>query len=200
MGQGKTEVGTAMLAVDTFADKAAVQSAVTTAIANAKAASDGRIPGEIAEYTGAADIPTIATLLDASPNALGLDLTGYNGLAGGYKLNVATALFNAKGTLTTKAAIQSLLDTAVTLNSVAAAITSPVTFGTGSEASGTMMMPPVLGGYTIIVKTTTHPEFYNSMGQMIANGSSDVIYTITDPGSGLQADTATITVTVNIAP
>jgi len=40
---GKTAVGTEMLGIDTFADKAAVQSAVTTAIANAKPASDGRI-------------------------------------------------------------------------------------------------------------------------------------------------------------
>jgi|GEM_PF-2295188 len=40
---GKTAVGTEMLGVNTFTDKAAVQSAVTTAITNAKPASDGRI-------------------------------------------------------------------------------------------------------------------------------------------------------------
>ena len=69
-----------MLAVNTFADKAAVQSAVTTAIANAKPASDARIAEAalVQAYTDAADAATFVTLLDA--NALTLTLTNYAGL------------------------------------------------------------------------------------------------------------------------
>ena len=109
---GKTAVGTAMLAVDTFADKAAVQSAVTTAIANAKVDSDARAveAALVLAYTDAADAAAFVTLLNA--NALTLILTDYAGLDATGKTAVGSAML-AVNTFANKAAVQSAVTTAI---------------------------------------------------------------------------------------
>ena len=110
---GKTAVGTALLVVDTFADKTAVQSAVTTAIANAKPASDARIAEAalVKDYTDAASASAFVTLLNT--NALGLTLTNYAGLDATAKTAVGTALL-AVNTFADKAAVQTAVTTAIT--------------------------------------------------------------------------------------
>lgn len=61
---GKTEVASAMVVVNIFADKAAVQLAVTIAIANAKGASDSRIAN--AEAKAATDKAAEQTKIEAA--------------------------------------------------------------------------------------------------------------------------------------
>jgi len=75
---GKTAVGAAMLVVNTFADKAAVQSAVTTAIADAKGASDARIAN--ASITAAKGlVPTTQSVVEGTDSNL---LTMLNAITG----------------------------------------------------------------------------------------------------------------------
>ena len=81
---GKTAVGTAMLAVDTFANKAAVQAAVTPAIAAAKIDSDARaaearIALAAAKVTAKGDLTTaLATYTETDYTAENwITLTGF---------------------------------------------------------------------------------------------------------------------------
>ena len=110
---GKTAVGTTIAAATSFANKAALQTAVTNAIANAKGASDARIAeaARVQAYTDATTAATFVTLLDA--NALTLTLTNYSTLDATGKTAVGTALL-AVDTFADKAAVQSAVTTAIT--------------------------------------------------------------------------------------
>ncbi|SFA77342.1 Cadherin-like beta sandwich domain-containing protein [Cohnella sp. OV330] len=68
-------------------------------------------PTLVAEYMNAADIAAVRALLDA--NALELTLTDYAGLDVTGKTEVATALFNTRATITTKAFIQTTVSAAI---------------------------------------------------------------------------------------
>ncbi|MDP3013582.1 MAG: hypothetical protein Q8M92_05020, partial [Candidatus Subteraquimicrobiales bacterium] len=65
----------------------------------------------VAQYTNAVDAPTVETLLDA--NVLTLDLTNYAGLDPTGETEVASALFDVKGTLTTLELIQAAVTPAI---------------------------------------------------------------------------------------
>ena len=72
--------------------------------------SDERM-GHVAEYANAANVAAVEISLNA--NNWGLTLTDYAGLDATGKTEVATALYNAKGTFTTEASIQSAVTAAI---------------------------------------------------------------------------------------
>lgn len=61
-------------------------------------------------------------------------------------------------------------------------------------------LPTVPAGYTIAVKSTSAANVYNSTGEILTNGDSNVVYTVTHTASGKKADTAPVVVTVTVTP
>ncbi|WP_313891108.1 hypothetical protein [Psychrobacillus sp.] len=63
---------------------------------------------------------------------------------------------------------------------------------------GTVSLPKVGADYTISVKSTTSDISYDMNGKIQADGTSEVVYTVTHIASGKTADTVTVTVTVTV--
>ncbi|MCD9024757.1 S-layer homology domain-containing protein [Cohnella silvisoli] len=110
---GKTEVAEVLYDLQNdLITKESIQTAVITASATAKPASDERIQAAlVAQYTNAANASAVQSLL--IENMLELTLTNYWGLDATGKTAVATALFNTKATLTTEELIQSAVAAAI---------------------------------------------------------------------------------------
>ncbi|MEI7885540.1 MAG: S-layer homology domain-containing protein, partial [Clostridia bacterium] len=113
---GKSDVAADLFAAKAeLTTKALIQTAVGTAIATAKVESEARAAEAVlvAQYTNAADAAAVTTLLATSPNALGLTLANYAELDATGKSDVAADLFAARAGLTTKALIQTAVETAI---------------------------------------------------------------------------------------
>jgi trimeric autotransporter adhesin len=67
-------------------------------------------------------------------------------------------------------------------------------------AVNTIVLPTVSAGYTIAVKTTSDATTYSATGELLADGTSNVVYTVTHTASGKTQDTATVAVTVDVTP
>jgi len=63
-------------------------------------------------------------------------------------------------------------------------------------AVGTVVLPTVASGYTVKVKTTSDATKYDLDGEIVAAGTSDVVYTVTHTATGKTADTNAVAVTV----
>lgn len=71
------------------------------------------------------------------------------------------------------------------------------------EATGAVndvVKPNVGSGYTIAVKTTSDDTKYSATGALLADGISNVVYTVTNTASGKTADTVSVAVTVDVTP
>ncbi|WP_262174275.1 S-layer homology domain-containing protein [Saccharococcus sp. Marseille-Q5394] len=111
--------------------------------------------------------------------------TAYNGLTTAQK-----ALVTNEATLQTKE--QGLVD--------AQATAVGTTFAPAAAAAGTTALPSVPSGYSIAVKSTSAPAIYDTDGKLVADGTSNVVYTVTHTASGKTKDTATVAVTVDVTP
>lgn len=84
------------------------------------------------------------------------------------------------------------------VDAVAAGITAPTAATDGSTAAGTVVLPTVPAGYTIVVKTTDDVTFYDLDGKIVADGTANVVFTVTHTASTLKADTAAIAIVVDV--
>lgn len=91
-----------------------------------------------------------------------------------------------------------LTDAQAQVNAVAAGIALTFAAGDGTTAVDTVVKPVVPAGYTIAVSTTSAAGVYDATGAVKADGTSNVVFTITHVASGLTANTGTVVVTVNV--
>ncbi|WP_183192455.1 Ig-like domain-containing protein [Brevibacillus fluminis] len=109
---GKAAVAAKLFSQKTaFTSKTAIQSALHIAVTHAQEAAAEQ--ANVDAYKNAVDEDAILALLDAVPNALGLEVTAYTLLDDMHKEDVAAELYDGKSLFTSKAAIQAALNTAV---------------------------------------------------------------------------------------
>lgn len=77
-------------------------------------------------------------------------------------------------------------------------VAATVTSFTATGAVGDIVMPAVPAGYTIAVKTTGTAGVYSALGALVSDGTSAVVYTITNTATSTTADAASVTVTVDV--
>ncbi|MGO0062722.1 Ig-like domain-containing protein [Brevibacillus fluminis] len=94
-----------------FINKTVIQAALNTAVAHAQDAAAEQ--AKIDAYKNAGSASVIQSLLDTTPNALGLDVSAYDLLDAMGKTAVAAELYGVKAAFDSKTAIQNALDTAV---------------------------------------------------------------------------------------
>ncbi|MDX8361146.1 S-layer homology domain-containing protein [Cytobacillus sp. IB215316] len=115
------------------------------------------------------------------------------------ELEDARAKFEAldpadQGSVTNEGDLQALEQALV--DGVAAAILAHAT--TPNAVAGTIELPAVANGFTIAVDSTTAALVYSATGELLADGNSDVVFTVTHTASGKDANTGTITVAVDV--
>jgi hypothetical protein len=80
------------------------------------------------------------------------------------------------------------------VNAVAAGIDDQSFTG----AAGTVKLPAVPAGYTIVVKTSDTLGVYDADGKILTDGTSNVVYTVTHTDSAKTADTVSVVVNVDV--
>lgn len=164
-------------------------AAAATATTNLKATTEA-VTAALTNLSGAT-ADTLMGLLAANVTASPAFTATTAANADAYKTEIAT--FKAA---TTIKAVNDAMAT-VDVKAVADGIT---TFAPAAAAAGTVSMPTVPAGYTIAVKTSSDETTYDTDGKLVADGTSNVVWTVTQTASGKTADTISVAVTVNVTP
>jgi len=188
---GKTEVGAAMKVVDTFANKAAVQSALDTAVGISKPASDER--AEVAKYTNAASAVAVTALLEANPILLGLDITNYAGLDATGKSDVAADVYAARAGLTTKELVQTSVTDAIATAKTESDDRATVAAAKSAIAGGTYTNLVVTDSTNQPIKTAAVQTKVNTYkGTTTATAAFDTDHYDVAISKGAASDTTTV--------